>query len=73
MVLLYTLIDEDFKVRIEADAMLVKVMELRNDDRFRDDFATDDYAVHEILHTFLYGGDYSSIVDGSKKSDRDTG
>ena len=50
--------------------MLVKVMKLREDERFRDDFEADDIAVRDILHTCLDGGDYSSIVDGPKQSIR---
>ena len=38
------LIDEDFKVETEADAMLVQVAKLREDDRFIDNFETDDIA-----------------------------
>ena len=45
--------------------MLVKVMKLREDGRFRDDFKADDIAVHEILHACLHGGD-----DGPKQSGR---
>jgi hypothetical protein len=68
---LYVLIDEDFKVETEADTMLVRVYNLRDDVRFIDNFETDDTAVYEILHYCLHGGDYSSIVDGPKRSGRD--
>ena len=70
MPLLYVLVDEDFKVETDADAGLVKVAKLREDERFRYDFEADDIAVHEILHSCLHGGDYSSIVDGPKQSGR---
>ena len=69
--LLYVLVDEDFKVETNADAMLVKVIKLREDERFRNDFEADDIAVHEILHSNLHGGNYYSIVDGPKQSGRD--
>ena len=69
--LLYVLVDDDFKIETEADAMLVKVYKLREDVRFIDNFETDDNAVYEILHYCLHGGDYSSIVDGPKRSGRD--
>ena len=68
--LLYVLVDEDFKLEIDADAMLVKVAKLREDERFRDDFEADNIAVHEILHSCLHGGDYIRIVDGLKQSGR---
>ena len=64
----YVLVDEDFKVETEANAMLVKVYKLREDVRFIDNFETDDTAVYEILHYCLHGGGYSSIVDGPKRS-----
>ena len=48
--LLYVLADEDFKVETDTDAMLVKVIKLREDETFRDDFEADDKAVHEIFH-----------------------
>ena len=66
--LLYVLVEDDFKVETEADAMLVRVAKLREDERFIDNFETDAMAVYEILHTFLHGGDYSSIADGPKQS-----
>lgn len=68
MPLQYILVDEDFKVEREADARLVKVVKLREDERFSDDFETDDIAVYEILNACLHGGDYSNIVDGPKRS-----
>jgi len=68
--LVYVLIDDEFKVETEGDKMLVKVAKLREDDRFIDNFETDDIAVFEILHACLHGGDYSSIVDGPKQSGR---
>ena len=70
MPLLYVLVDEDFKVETEADQLLVKVMKLREDERFIDDFEADDIAVHDILHACLHGGDYSSIVDGPRRPGR---
>ena len=68
--LLYVIIDEDCKIKTEADQLLVKVMKLREDESFVDDFEADDMAVYDILHTCLHGGDYSSIVDGPKRSGR---
>ena len=50
--------------------MLVKVMKLREDERFRDDFEADNIAVHEILYACLHGGHYSNIVDRPKQSGR---
>ena len=70
MPLLYVLVDEEFKVEAEADELLVKVMKLREDERFRDDFEADEIVVHGILYACLHGGNYSSIVDGPKRSGR---
>ena len=64
--LLYVLVDENFKVETEAD----EVIELREDERFNDDFEADDIAVYGILHACMHGGDYSSIVDRPKRSGR---
>ena len=47
--LLYVLVDEDFKVETKANELLVKVMELREGERFRDDFEADDIVVHGNL------------------------
>ena len=64
-------VDEDFKVETEADELVVKMMELREDERSRDNFEADDIAVHGIMHACFHVGDYSSIVDGPKQSGRE--
>ena len=49
MPLLYVLVDEGFKVETKANELLVKVMELREGERLRDDFEADDIVAHGNL------------------------